>query len=295
MMMCSSPFVQRDSKGGAFVHGCGQCLPCKINVRRSWTARIVLESYAHNENSWLTLTYDDMYLPKGGSLSKQDAARFIDRTRKYFETAFGRRVRYYLVGEYGERTARPHYHICMFGVGRQYQKTYQDRWRFGHIHVDDLNRKTAQYTAGYVVKKMTSEDDPRLNGRVPEFSLKSNGIGKTGVKIIAEHLLNKVNNKVDIFGEDGSLPRVIRIDGKVMPLGRYCHAKLHEYLGLDEAFLVNISRENSLKKREEIENKLRKEFANKRKRKMHEIIAEETFNKRARIELLHNSSRMRKL
>ena len=43
--------------------GCGQCLPCRVNKRRLWTNRIMLESMCHDDNAFVTLTYNDDNIP----------------------------------------------------------------------------------------------------------------------------------------------------------------------------------------------------------------------------------------
>ena len=39
--------------------------------------------------------------------------KFMKRLRKRFK---GKRIRFYMCGEYGEQFDRPHFHACIFGV-----------------------------------------------------------------------------------------------------------------------------------------------------------------------------------
>ena len=81
---------------------CGHCESCIESRTRAWAARCVLEAAQYVDNCFLTLTYQDSCLPKGG-LCKSDLQKFIRRLRD----KTGRRIRYFACGEYGEHTYRP--------------------------------------------------------------------------------------------------------------------------------------------------------------------------------------------
>ena len=91
---------------------CGQCVGCRLEKSRQWAMRCVHEASLYDENCFITLTYDDEFLPVGGSLDKGAFPRFMKRLRKKFEP---RRIRFYHAGEYGDRFGRPHYHALLFG------------------------------------------------------------------------------------------------------------------------------------------------------------------------------------
>lgn len=57
-MLCKK-MVQ--SKG--VVHPCGQCTFCRINSKREWIARLLLEAACHPVNQFWTLTYEQESLP----------------------------------------------------------------------------------------------------------------------------------------------------------------------------------------------------------------------------------------
>jgi len=128
--------------------------------------RIYHESQSWIENSFITLTYRDDQIPKHGSLDYSHLVRFWKRLRKEIGE-----LRYYAVGEYGDRTLRPHYHACIFG-----HAFIEDRiitkesphllwtspaleriWGHGQVTVGALNFQTARYTASYVTKKLRSK------------------------------------------------------------------------------------------------------------------------------------------
>jgi len=116
----------------------------------------------------VTLTYDDQHLPVGGSLCYPDFQRFMRRVRK----SFRERVRFYMAGEYGERTFRPHFHALLFGVDfpdREFlffsgsgAKIFKSSrlsglWPFGFSSVGDVTFESAAYVARYVMKKITGD------------------------------------------------------------------------------------------------------------------------------------------
>lgn len=223
-MLCIRPFRVRP--GQEF--GCGQCLPCRINRRRIWTARIVLESVIHGDvaSAFFTLTYSQECLPAGGTLVPAHLEEFRYRLR-YLIGPF----RYYFVGEYGERSQRAHYHGLLFGVSPTLE-ALESVWGRGHCHVGMLSMESAQYCAGYVTKKMTAKDDPRLKGRYPEFARMSSkpGIGTGGLNGIIAWLYS--SEGAAYIARNRDVPAAVRVNGKVLPIGRYLHARLRDEFGI---------------------------------------------------------------
>lgn len=195
---------------------------------------MLLESFMHERNGFVTLTYSPESMPPDGSLVPRDAVLFMKRLRRRLEPI---KFRYFLVGEYGEESWRPHYHFASFGIGREAEQDIATCWGKGYVHIGDLTVKSAAYIGGYVTKKMTFKDDPRLEGRHPEFARMSRnpGIGNKAVEAIAAALNDREG--VKSIGREGDVPGVLRHGGKLMPLGRYLKEKLREALGFDEKTL----------------------------------------------------------
>lgn len=147
---------------------CGQCIGCRVDRSRAWAVRCVLEASQHRENCFVTLTYDDEHLPPDGSLNVKHYQDFMKRLRKHFEP---RRIRFFHCGEYGEESARPHYHACLFGldfgdkvlystragVRLYYSETLEKIWGKGFCTVGDVTWESAAYVARYVMKKITGD------------------------------------------------------------------------------------------------------------------------------------------
>lgn len=219
-MLCKKPFQN---------FGCGQCLPCRINRRRVWTHRMMLEAYKHGDSCFVTLTYAPWCVPEGGNLVPKDVQLWLKRFREQFAP---KKIRFYLVGEYGDDSQRPHYHVAIFGVGSYCKKVVCRTWSMGLVHVGQLTPESAGYICGYVTKKMTSKVDPRLNGRVPEFSRMSNrpGVGAHAMKDVASALLS-LPQIGSVVGAIGDVPSVLRHGNKKLPLGRYLSRRLRYEMG----------------------------------------------------------------
>jgi len=145
---------------------CGTCILCRKEQARQWAMRITHEAAQHEENCFLTLTYDNDHLPDDGGLRYRDLTLFWKRLRKHIG-----RLRYYAVGEYGDKSLRPHYHACLFGHAFTENRIYIrdgdkplwttqqliDTWQQGHVSVGALNYGTASYTASYIHKKLNKK------------------------------------------------------------------------------------------------------------------------------------------
>lgn len=239
-MLCAKPFR---SPSGVF--GCGQCMPCRINRRRLWTARICLEAGCHDQSAFVTLTYDKEHNPV--TLVPAHMRDFLKRLR----VSYPRPLRFYGVGEYGDESWRPHYHLAIFGLS-MYEHSVDfktgfvksgpvfDAWKMGGAHVGEVNPVSAHYIAGYVCKKMTAPDDSRLQRDFtlhPEFARMSLGRKKDGTGGIGMGALSRIADELMSSGGATAVARLqdvpheVRINGKKYPLGRYLRQALREAIG----------------------------------------------------------------
>lgn len=238
MMLCRNPYV---SAGCAY--GCGQCMPCRFNRRRIWSHRIMLEAGQYTDNAFVTLSYSDECLPDTGSVVPADVQLWLKRLRKAVDPI---RIRFFAVGEYGDVSERPHYHValfnypgCRFGVSRYGTHknccvacdTVRDTWGKGNVFVGVLEPSSAAYVCGYVTKKLTASGDARLNGRHPEFARMSlrPGIGGDAMFEVADVVM-----RYDTVAVDGDVPGGLRHGKFVMPLGRYLQRRVRKLIGADE-------------------------------------------------------------
>lgn len=148
---------------------CGKCDGCQSDKSREWAIRMYHEAQMNERNSFLTLTYADA--PE--AISRRDCQLFLKRLRKECD------VRYFITGEYGERTRRPHYHAVIFGQDFKTPDAIQvdselyscprlnEIWRHGSVMCADFSMSTACYVAGYVQKKVGDQDTFSLMSKCP--------------------------------------------------------------------------------------------------------------------------------
>ena len=213
-MQCRSPYYHPDYRQ---FFPCGSCLDCRIDRRRVWTTRLVLESLEHKHVSYVTLTYNDENLPDLGYLQKHDLQSFFKRLRYYVPDV---RLRYFACGEYGEQTHRPHYHGIIFGLEpvSGYDRCVS-AWDKGFVKCVPATLEAMKYVAGYVTKKLIHQ-----TGEISapsEFILCSRrpGIAYCSVARLALAGL-----------QNGDVPKSVLFGGKPYPLGRYITTKLREFM-----------------------------------------------------------------
>lgn len=205
---------------------CGRCMECRLEKKRQWAMRCVHEASLHDENCFITITYDDAHLPPYGSLDYKepdDLQLFMKRLRSKYS---GRRIRFFACGEYGEY-GRPHYHLLLFGFDFPDKKMWSVRsgykvfrsesleklWKYGQSEIGEVNFESAAYVAKYVQKDKDWSADPlfqhMLNERLwrPEFGRMSRrpGIGKEWYERYKDEIW--LNDSVIIRGLEVKPPR----------------------------------------------------------------------------------------
>lgn len=164
---------------------CGQCIGCRLDRSRDWAARCVHEASLHDLSVFVTLTYDDDFIPVGGTLVKRHFQLFMKRLRK----AHSSPIRFFACGEYGDETLRPHYHAILFGVDFADKRKHSQNakgdiiyvsdildslWSYGHCWIGNVSFESAAYVARYCVKKVNGDKAAAHYGdREPEFALMS--------------------------------------------------------------------------------------------------------------------------
>lgn len=219
---------------------CGQCIGCRLERSRQWAMRCVHESKMFDSNCFITLTYDDRFLPESQSLVLKDFQNFMKRLRK----RFGAGIRFFHCGEYGTicktckkseiycvcgrgrfvpSLGRPHYHACLFnfdfvdktffkesnGCRLYVSNSLQELWPFGFSLIGDVTFESAAYVARYVTKKITGDKaDAHYDGKDPEYITMSRrpGIGRSWYDTF----------KADVFPCDN-----VVLNGKVLTPPKY--------------------------------------------------------------------------
>lgn len=181
---------------------CRRCIGCRLRYSREWADRCMLELQYHEQNWFVTFTYDDEHLPLSyivdeetgevvphATLVKRDIQLFMKRLRKNYK--YDNDIRYFFAGEYGSQTYRPHYHAILFGLKLDDLKLYKQSedgynyynsefldkcWRYqGHVVVGRVTWDTCAYTARYIMKKQygSCAEIYKKYNILPEFTLMS--------------------------------------------------------------------------------------------------------------------------
>lgn len=237
------------------------------------THRIILEMSQYSDNAFLTLTYSEEQLPKGGSLEPRHLQLFFKKLRKVVEPS---RIRFFAVGEYGTRTQRPHYHCALFNYPSCF-KPYSPKsghcncaacagilesWRAddgasrkkgpirGNITLGKLEPASAAYVAKYATKSMQKGDHdvPVPSGCIPPFSRQSLRPG------LGEGVCDDIASAILFAERDGERPtdreRLERIPdylshGKLRrPIGRYLRGKIRARLGIEKETATRVAYEH---------------------------------------------------
>ena len=189
-----------------------------------WAVRCHFELTEHQENCFLTLTYENNPI----RLHKEHLQKFIKRLRK---SIYPRQIKYFSCGEYGDIEKRPHYHILIFGydfkdkyhwkLSKSNKQMYRSAeleslWTYGNSIVQEANKQTAAYAAKYAAHQ--KEELPVYLEKYPEFNTMSKNLGiKPIIKNIEKYLETKE----------------IWVDGFAYPIPRICLEKYCDINGLD--------------------------------------------------------------
>lgn len=194
MATCITPFYLK-STGMSFP--CGRCVYCKKRRASSWSFRLQHHMRKNPLASFVTLTYNTDHVPitekRRMSLDKDHIKNFFKRLRQIQERKdkalfdrgiitkyYGKKISYYLAGEYGSKYSRPHYHIILFNCAPE---SVIRAWRdpkshapFGSLYFGTVAPASISYTLKYISKDAKV---PQYKGddRVPEFQRMSKGIG----------------------------------------------------------------------------------------------------------------------
>jgi len=210
MARCKTPYIPYGAKTG---FPCRSCLDCRKARASSWGFRLRQEAKVSDTAWFLTLTYDNehvVFTPTGLlSLYPKHVTNVIKvlrqtQQRKYNKIARDNKlkndaksIKYFLVGEYGGRFNRPHYHVIIYNIDLEtligkaqsilalndpehYLKGKFNfnckYYKYGYISVGQVTPESVNYCLKYISKGITVPQFPKDN-RHPEFAHMSKGIG----------------------------------------------------------------------------------------------------------------------
>lgn len=149
---------------------CGKCLACKENARRDWALRCVEELKESSTGYFVTLTYEEgkaktkrtPWNEYQTTLDKKDIQLFLKRLRKKTKN----KIRFFMCGEYGEKSLRAHYHMLLYNIpeewieirgGRLQSKIIEETWGLGQISIGTITAASAAYVRQYTAKKQKED------------------------------------------------------------------------------------------------------------------------------------------
>lgn len=296
MADCYSPMIVEHGAKRSEVP-CGKCVACLKKRVSGWSYRLQKQERQSKSAFFVTLTYNTENVPltKNGymSLSKEDVQKFFKRLRKAQanremeeckvckgvrkicrqvksqneEVCNLTKISYYLVGEYGGKTQRPHYHVIIFGADIL---EVENAWKIngkelGNIHCGTVSGASVGYTLKYIHKEklidpVTGRKEYKIgtgqkDDRVSEFSLMSKGLGK-----------NYVNEKTIAWHKADLLNRYyLPYEGKKLPLPKYYRKMIYT-----EEELKKIQKHMKKRKLEEEKEISLEEFREEEKKKIEE-------------------------
>ena len=233
---------------------CGQCIPCKVNKKRRWLCRLLLESKSAGSTQFLTLTYSPEEQPLCedpetgellGTIVKSHVQDYIKALRQrlsripWYTSSTAPQVRYFAVGEYGTKSERPHYHLILFGLDERFHETITSTWKAGFSSIRPADSASMAYTLKYTLKDLNDPENPWLRGRAPTFSLMSKRppIGTLFLPKVAESIkrvaCDSKGNPICNF------PTTVSIDGERLPLDRTMLLKLKALLNLTQRQMLD--------------------------------------------------------
>lgn len=218
------------------VFDCGKCLHCRKRDSKELAMRCVLHASLYgNENSFLTLTYDETQPDYNNILEYQHIQKFKKSLRSYCEYHFNKKIQVFNVHEYGTN-GKKHWHLVCFNHafnekfrpvknGPIYEKelhtiknghrlyTHEKLnrlWKHGFSTIGDVSEASAMYTAQY-----TQKDIKNGNAGTDSQALsKHSGIGK-------EYFLKYYSQIMKL----GYVP----FDSKKMKVPRYFEKLAHKH------------------------------------------------------------------
>lgn len=227
---------------------CGYCVECRKKRRLEWVTRMVHERDEHPCGVFVTLTYNDLFLPHKvfsvkhlnghlflecrkkirhvpeyykhfynhsidsflvPTLVKSDYQKFIKRVRKRL-TSQKRLIRYFGCGEYGSNTYRPHYHIIIYGMDIMDEKDREIIVKSWELGSVHLGTVTPRSIAytAGYITKKLKKKEYSYSGIEPSFQTCSQGIGRDWCDSNVSKIVSE--GKINMNDYTTSVPRYYR-------------------------------------------------------------------------------------
>lgn len=222
-MVCLHPITLERGTDHERTVPCGKCLNCLANKRNEWCIRLRAELQSSDFGLFVTLTNDDEHLhfvdivnEKTGEVFKKQAPDkrtiqlFLKRLRKVLGD---KKMRYFIISEYGDHTQRQHYHGLFFfhniEKDRKLYDAFNKSWHNGFVKFGDITDASIAYCTKYVLKlssfPLGINDNIMLCSRNP-------AIGSLALipQIVEENYQKGNISQISLHGVSARLPRLFR-------------------------------------------------------------------------------------
>lgn len=181
---------------GPFYFDCRKCLPCRLNQAREKAIRCYHEAKMHEENIFLTLTYDDKHL-ESSRLIYSHFQTFMKDLRWHVGADPEKRISCMVTGEYGDKNKRPHWHALLFnyrpsdsaykytsdrGDTVWHSRRLSDIWGKGACEFGSITLDSANYVARYAAKKLCHGYDGTHDFEPIHRTSSKNAIGRSWIE-----------------------------------------------------------------------------------------------------------------
>lgn len=147
------------------VFNCGKCIFCRKMKAAELAMRCVLNASLYEQNSFLTLTYDETKPDYHNRFHYKDIQDFKKRLRSYVQRHYNKRIEIFNVHEYG-KNGKKHWHLILFnhdfqdkelftvknGNNLYTSKQLEILWPYGFNTIGDVTTASAMYQAQYTQK-----------------------------------------------------------------------------------------------------------------------------------------------
>ena len=236
---------------------CGKCISCRLEYARQWAQRCVHEASMFENNSFITLTYNDENL-KSDKLIYKDFQDFMKRLRSknpHLE------IGVFVTGEYGDQRKRPHWHALLFNYRptdtiHKYTNSRGDKvytscelsslWPHGLSELGQVTFESAGYCARYAAKKLVHGSDQSHDYQPISKKSSKHAIGK---RWLEKHWQDVFNHGY-IINADGVKSGIPRYYEKWLKKERPGHWRQFRIETKEKLLKQIIEKEEELKKTE---------------------------------------------
>ncbi|QXP44239.1 MAG: replication initiator protein [Arizlama microvirus] len=186
-----------------FQFECRKCLPCRLNQARDKAVRAWHESQQHENNIFLTLTYDNENL-SSPRLIYEHFQTFMKDLRAWisYNEDSTKKIDRMVTGEYGEKNKRPHWHAIIFNwepKDKEYKfttdrgdklftsSTIANLWTKGTHDFGEVTIDSASYVARYAAKKLTHGKDEEHEFHPIHRTPSRRGLGRSWIEQNYKH------------------------------------------------------------------------------------------------------------